>query len=237
MGGLGGSALRGRLDVAFTMRPPGPLPTSDARSIPRSLASRRATGEALTRAPGSEPSPTAGIEGDALELAASAEAATAEAVPASDAAAGAPFAGASSPSESTCAITAPTGSASPTAATALNTPAASASYVMFALSVSISAISSPRATVAPSSTSQVRIVPSSIESERRGIVISGIPYFFRFRDASTAPAIRSSFGIAASSRFFAYGSGTSAMPTRSTGASRSSKQACWMRAASSAVTP
>jgi nucleotide-binding universal stress UspA family protein len=55
--------------------------------------------------------------------------------------------------------------------------------------------------------------------------------------ASTARAMRSSLGSAAASRFFAYGSGTSAMPTRSTGASRSSKHAFWMRAASSAVTP
>ncbi len=53
----------------------------------------------------------------------------------------------------------------------------------------------------------------------------------------TAAAIRSSLGIAASSRFLAYGSGTSAMPTRSTGASRSSKQALETRAAISAVTP
>ena len=53
----------------------------------------------------------------------------------------------------------------------------------------------------------------------------------------TAAPMRSSLGIAAVSRFFAYGSGTSAMPTRSTGASRSSKQALEIRAASSAVTP
>lgn len=53
----------------------------------------------------------------------------------------------------------------------------------------------------------------------------------------TAAAMRSSFGIAAVSRFFAYGSGTSAIPTRSTGASRSSKHALEMRAAISAVTP
>src|SRR5688500_1578461 len=45
---------------------------------------------------------------------------------------------------------------------------------MFALSVSISAIGWPRFTSSPSETSHLRIVPSSIESDRRGIVISDI---------------------------------------------------------------
>src|SRR5688572_7369723 len=44
---------------------------------------------------------------------------------------------------------------------------------MFALSVSISAIGWPRFTSSPSATSHLRIVPSSIESDSRGIVISG----------------------------------------------------------------
>src|SRR4051812_9854301 len=43
---------------------------------------------------------------------------------------------------------------------------------MFALSVSISTSSSPTATSSPTCFSQVRIVPSSIESERRGMTIS-----------------------------------------------------------------
>src|SRR5215211_5832393 len=45
---------------------------------------------------------------------------------------------------------------------------------MFALSVSISAIGWPRVTSSPSETSHFKIVPSSIESDRRGIVISGM---------------------------------------------------------------
>src|SRR5882672_598369 len=45
---------------------------------------------------------------------------------------------------------------------------------MFALSVSISTSSSPTATSSPTCFSQVRIVPSSIESERRGMTSSGI---------------------------------------------------------------
>ncbi len=43
---------------------------------------------------------------------------------------------------------------------------------MVALSVSISTISSPRETEAPSDTSQRTMVPSSIESDSRGITIS-----------------------------------------------------------------
>ena len=43
---------------------------------------------------------------------------------------------------------------------------------MFALSVSISAISWPTSMVSPTATFEVRIVPSSIESERRGIATS-----------------------------------------------------------------
>jgi hypothetical protein len=43
---------------------------------------------------------------------------------------------------------------------------------MFALSVSISSRSSPADTAAPDSTSQLRIVPSSIASESLGMAIS-----------------------------------------------------------------
>src|SRR3954468_979561 len=43
---------------------------------------------------------------------------------------------------------------------------------MVALSVSISTSSSPRATSSPSALSQRMIVPSSIESDRRGMTIS-----------------------------------------------------------------
>src|SRR3954470_878992 len=46
---------------------------------------------------------------------------------------------------------------------------------MFALSVSISTSSSPRFTSSPSALSHLRIVPSSIESDRRGIATSAMP--------------------------------------------------------------
>jgi hypothetical protein len=41
------------------MRPPGPLPSTPARSSPASAASRRASGEALTRPPATPPLPVA----------------------------------------------------------------------------------------------------------------------------------------------------------------------------------
>ena len=43
---------------AFVIRPPGPVPTTFARSIPRSLARRFATGEALIRWGGTEATAT-----------------------------------------------------------------------------------------------------------------------------------------------------------------------------------
>src|SRR3954447_20013580 len=46
---------------------------------------------------------------------------------------------------------------------------------MLALSVSISTSSSPRFTSSPSDLSHLRIVPSSIESDRRGIATSAMP--------------------------------------------------------------
>src|ERR1700742_2540368 len=46
---------------------------------------------------------------------------------------------------------------------------------MFALSVSISTSSSPTATSSPSDLSHFRIVPSSMESDRRGIATSAMP--------------------------------------------------------------
>src|SRR5215208_2793816 len=50
---------------------------------------------------------------------------------------------------------------------------------MLALSVSISTSSSPRWTSSPSDFSHFRIVPSSIESDRRGIATSAMPGGYR----------------------------------------------------------
>src|SRR3954467_14692403 len=66
---------------------------------------------------------------------------------------------------------------------------------MFALSVSISTSSSPLATSSPSDLSHLRIVPSSIESDRRGIatspmaaVLPGWEREAEHRSAALAPA-------------------------------------------------
>src|ERR687886_2260405 len=71
---------------------------------------------------------------------------------------------------------------------------------MLALSVSISTSSSPFETSSPADLSHLRIVPSSIESESRGIVTSGIArdasgpvrkYCTRFARASSPVAVSS----------------------------------------------
>ena len=89
-------------------------------------------------------------------------------------------------------MVAPTASVSPSWATILSVPAWSASYVMLALSVSISTSSSPRSTESPSDLSHFRIVPSSMESDRRGIATSAMPgrvYGTRSRPRSGGRAV------------------------------------------------
>ena len=92
---------------------------------------------------------------------------------------------------------------------------------MFALSVSISTSSSPTATSSPTDFIQPRTVPSSIESERRGMTMSATaitcaPSIV----SSTALTMCSGWGMALCSSRFEYGIGTSAPVTRWIGASR-----------------
>ena len=82
------------------------------------------------------------------------------------ASAGSSGAGASSWSS---AIVAPIGSVRPSGTTITRRPACSDACVSVALSASISSSSSPRSTLSPSAFSQRTIVPSSIESESRGM--------------------------------------------------------------------
>src|SRR6185312_4296733 len=159
------------------------------RSTPFSLAIRRATGEALTlplspdsalsrSAPlsppeSSDPSPAGGAVAGVPR---GAEAACPPST-VGDAAATGPAAEASEPSEEppTRAIGVPIGSVSPSwARISVSVPATSLSYAMFALSVSISTISSPTPISSPTFRIQARIVPSSIESDKRGITMSAI---------------------------------------------------------------
>src|SRR3954468_21493776 len=90
------------------------------------------------------------------------------------------------------AMTSPTASVAPSSATISSVPSASASYVIVALSVSISTSSSPFETSSPSALSHLRIVPSSMESDRRGIVMSGIARDATKRQTTAAPASRGS---------------------------------------------
>ena len=161
---------------AFTMRPPGPLPASVLRSMPPSRAILRASGEAFTRSsPGGGPlvrtAPVAAPSGAARSTLSACGAAAA------NPSAGPSRAGRCTPSAAatpTRAMSSPTGSVAPSCARISSTPSWSDSYVIAALSVSISTSSEPRATCSPSRASQRRIVPSSIVSDRRGITMSPI---------------------------------------------------------------
>jgi hypothetical protein len=71
------------------------------------------------------------------------------------------------------AIVVPTGTVTPSVTRIWSiTPSMSDSYVIVALSVSISTIGSPRRTLSPGPLSQCTTVPSAIVSERRGMTIS-----------------------------------------------------------------
>src|SRR5271157_3711518 len=90
------------------------------------------------------------------------------------------------------AITAPTGALSPSLSLiSPSTPSSKASSTMLALSVSTSAIGSPRRMLSPGCLSHRMILPSSIVSESLGIVISLLivwpfPYLARMRRRLTS---------------------------------------------------
>ena len=159
-------------------RPPGPVPWSAARSSPRSVASRRASGEERARPPpfsdagAAEAAGGAGATG-ALGATGAADLAAAGGATAAAAAAGAFFSNASMFS-SAAAITAsrsPTGRVSPSAARrARSTPSPRAVSSITALSVSTSARRSPFATVSPSFFNHLTRRPSSIVGESASIV-------------------------------------------------------------------
>ena len=149
---------------ARTMRPAGPLPVRVERSIPKSVATLRASGEALMRVPSS------------LRVGAAATAAAAGAgagVAWLMAAAGALACGAgeaSSPSRS--ARTAPMAALSPSWTRIwLMVPSSKASISMVALSVSTSARMSPISTESPTFLCHLMSVPSVMVSESFGISI------------------------------------------------------------------
>ncbi len=159
-GAAAGAAAAGAVAAcstsSATMRPSGPVPTTDARSTPRSRAMRRASGLAFTRAPvpaspGGRrrwaPPPgwralvsaaaAASVRGGARDSRATPTAA-APAVVGAESPAGDSATGTSSPSAPMSAIVVPT-STSPSGTTILSsTPSASASTSCVTLSVSSS---------------------------------------------------------------------------------------------------
>jgi len=131
---------------ALTTRPPGPLPVTVARSMPRSWAMARAIGEAFTRA-----SPPAGGVGGrvaAAGLSTSGAISIVAACSAGDGGAGLAGAAATAPAPAPMiAIGWPIGTVSPSwTRICCSTPSSKASSSMVALSVSISASRSPRCT-------------------------------------------------------------------------------------------
>ena len=113
----------------------------------------------------------------------------------------------------------------PAGTTSLATvPSSTASTSMVALSVSISAITSPGETLSPSLTSHLARLPSSIVGERAGMVMFigmvSSPPRQRYVTALTASITSPTFGKASFSRLAAYGIGTSLPAMVMTGASR-----------------
>ena len=172
----------------LTTRPCGPLPEMAVISTPSALAIRRASGDANTLSPplvGTGPAFTSsGTAGTCAALTGAAGLASSFTGAASDF--GSSFAGAgaaappaaaaalaSSPSSARIAISALTFTPSvPSGTTILATvPSSTASTSIVALSVSISAITSPGDIVSPSLTSHLARLPSSIVGESAGMVM------------------------------------------------------------------
>ncbi len=101
------------------------------------------------------------------------------------------------------------------------TPSSKISTSMSALSVLTTATRSPRCTVSPGCTSHSSTVPESMSAPSDGMrkIPLGLSHRRSVRVAAATTA--STLGSAASSSCLAYGIGTSAPHTRSTGASRS----------------
>src|SRR6516225_7922731 len=201
--GAAAGATRPRPDLAASTsramtRPCGPEPSTRARSMPASFASRRASGDEKTRlvraSPIPSPSPRraagacvacAAARGASLGLAAGGGAGAGRAEAAAPVEGGGGFsAGAplpalaaaaltSSPSSASTAMSALTGtSCVPSGTTILaSVPSSIASYSIVALSVSISAITSPGLTLSPSFLNHLARLPFSMVGDSAGIKI------------------------------------------------------------------
>ena len=169
-------------------RPCGPVPVMRPRSIPASFARRRASGEEKMRpcplafAAGAACGAGAGGGGGALAACGAGAAAGAAAAGAgagfgasaafgAGAAAPAPAAFTSSPSPASTAITSLTGTSCVPSGTRIfaMVPSSTASTSIVALSVSISAITSPDLTLSPSFLSHLARLPFSMVGDSAGI--------------------------------------------------------------------
>ena len=161
---------------AFTIRPRGPVPLTDVRSMPLSAAILRASGVAKIRSPEFDcgASGVRSIAGAFSTLGVSFFVSTGfwssfdffdDRFSSADL---------SSPSSSKIAIGVLTFTASVPSETRIlpRTPSSTASTSIVALSVSISAITSPASTVSPSDFNHLASLPSSIVGDSAGIVIS-----------------------------------------------------------------
>ncbi len=174
---------------AFTMRPPGPVPCTVARSMPSRAAMFRASGDAAGRPAVAEtsvgvnaldiedavPSSAVGmpVAGSALSArTASISCVGASGISMTPVTPGSSAAGTTPAESPICAMGCPTSSVSPSAAMMRSTPESGASTVIVALSVSISTSGSPLATWSPSALSHESTVPSSMVSESLGMSMS-----------------------------------------------------------------
>src|SRR4051812_33996946 len=160
--GGAGPPASARSTSSATIRPSGPVPWIAARSIPRSRARRRASGEALTR-------PFVVAAGCSVVRCCGAGSGWRSG---SFGASAAATSGTSSPSAPMKATVSPTGTSPSATAILSRTPAASASTSCVTLSVSSSNSGSPFCTGSPSDLSQRTIVPDSIPWPSRGRMTS-----------------------------------------------------------------
>src|SRR5579884_1075954 len=212
---LGAAGAAGRASAPSTsratIRPSGPVPCSEARSMPRSRARRRASGDALTR-------PFAGDSAGACGASTTVSDTFEVSDTSSTGGAGADAA-TSSPASPIHAIVCPTGASPSASAIFSSTPEKSDSTSCVTLSVSTSKSGSPFSTCSPSLFSHFRTTPDSIPWPSRGSLTSDATAYrptVRLMAASTSSAC----GTTYCSITGANASGANFAPTRSIGASR-----------------
>src|SRR5690349_1790200 len=156
------------------MRPPGPDPVTDDKSTPCSRAMLRASGDvssgAAVDADGTSGGPASGLTGGWPDVGVTSAAGGGDTVVAAGG-----VVGWTSAAVPITAIGVPMGTVVPSGtSTWASTPDSYASSSMTALSVSISARTSPLPTGSPSCLTHRLRMPSSMVSDRRGMITSGM---------------------------------------------------------------